>query len=132
TITAGLKAPALSQLPPCGERTGCSLTRAQLSKTGYCGRAENASETNASPITQQTNVRVNGPYIKRAFYRTMRKRLERKTKGRLLERALQNFAQDTLLARIQLLSLGCEIENVYGLLALSIDQGDFDVAIETR
>jgi hypothetical protein len=52
--------------------------------------------------------------------------------GLLSQRALQDFAQDILFARVQFATLRSQIEDVNRFLALRIDQGDFDVAIESR
>src|SRR5262245_27534415 len=50
----------------------------------------------------------------------------------LPERALQNLAQDILFARIELVALRREVEDVDGLLAFSIDERNLDIAVKPR
>src|SRR5262245_56610176 len=60
-------------------------------------------------------------------------RVPGKDSGRTLsERALQNFAQDILFARIELVALRREVEDVDGLLAFGIDEHDLDIAVKPR
>src|SRR5215831_13941222 len=50
----------------------------------------------------------------------------------LPERTLQNLAQDILFARIELVALRREVEDVDGLLAFGIDECNLDIAVKPR